>query len=259
MTSTVSQTDLRSTSRVAARLSFGAAAAAVAALAGLHVLSPEFDPAWRMVSEYANGHHGWVLSLMFVAWAVSSWALVYAIEPEVSTPGGRVGLFLLAAAGVGEAMAAAFDINHPALHGVAGFIGILSLPVGALLISVSLVRKPAWSAAKKAMLWMANLTWITVVLMAGSLIVMGVTFARAGGHAPVDGKSLPLGTTLPPGVVTGVGYANRLLVVVYCAWVMVVAWHAVRFGSEGAAGAGGLTGAYLPGTRRSGSSTVSEF
>ena len=40
-------------------------------LASLHFLSPEFDPSFRMVSEYAFGHYGWVLSLMFAAWGVS--------------------------------------------------------------------------------------------------------------------------------------------------------------------------------------------
>jgi len=44
--------------RPAARLAIAAAAAALLLLASLRVLSPEFDPSWRMVSEYANGHYG---------------------------------------------------------------------------------------------------------------------------------------------------------------------------------------------------------
>lgn len=52
----------------AARFAIAAAAAALLLLASLHVLSPAFDPSWRMVSEYANGRHGWVLSLMVAAW-----------------------------------------------------------------------------------------------------------------------------------------------------------------------------------------------
>jgi len=39
----------------AGRIAIGASAAALMLLASLHVLSPEFDPSWRMVSEYANG------------------------------------------------------------------------------------------------------------------------------------------------------------------------------------------------------------
>src|ERR1039457_5429987 len=38
-------------------------------LAALHVLSPEFSPSWRVISEYALGRYGWVLSLMFLSWA----------------------------------------------------------------------------------------------------------------------------------------------------------------------------------------------
>jgi hypothetical protein len=41
-------------------MAIAAAAAQVLLLASLHVLSPEFDPAWRVVSEYVNGGYGWV-------------------------------------------------------------------------------------------------------------------------------------------------------------------------------------------------------
>jgi hypothetical protein len=85
-----------------------------------------------MVSEYANSHYGWILSLMFLAWAVSSWALAVAIWSHASGRAGKVGLVLLAIAGLGEAMAAAFDINHDFLHNVAGAWGILGLPVAAM-------------------------------------------------------------------------------------------------------------------------------
>lgn len=126
------------------RRAFGFAAVGLsivvlALLAALHVLSPEFDPSWRVVSEYANGHYGWVLSLMFACWALSSWALAYAIWPYVSTRLGRVGLWILVAAGVGQALAAAFDINQPP-HGLADLLGGFGLPVAAMFVSVSLVR-----------------------------------------------------------------------------------------------------------------------
>src|SRR6266536_807487 len=75
-----------------ARLSIAAAAAVLLLLASLHVLSPEFDPSWRVVSEYANGRYGWVLSLMFAAWAVSSWALVFTIRSQVTTRAGKLGV-----------------------------------------------------------------------------------------------------------------------------------------------------------------------
>jgi len=207
----------------AARLAVAASIAVPLLLASLHVLSPEFDPAWRMVSEYADGQYGWVLSLMFIVWAVSSWALVSAIWSQVRTRAGKVGLVFLIAAGIGEAMASVFDINH-SLHGLAALIGIGSLPVAALLLSVSLGRTREWSGARKAVLWTANLTWISVLLMAATFAILIVTYTQAGGDMTTEAAP----TVLPPGVIALVGWTNRFLIMVYCAWVMTVAWHAIK-------------------------------
>ncbi|HKY53543.1 MAG TPA: DUF998 domain-containing protein [Anaerolineales bacterium] len=206
-------------SQIAARLSFGAAVTTLVLLGALHILSPEFAPSWRMVSEYANGQYGRVLLLMFASWAASSWALAYALKSQVTTTSGTIGLMFLLAAGVGEAMGGLFDINHP-LHGLASLIGISSLPIAALLISVSLSRRQAWFDAKKALLWTANLTWISVLLMAAMFIILMVTFIQSGAEMPAEGTVL---TTLPVGVIALVGWANRFLVVVYNVWVIVVA------------------------------------
>src|SRR5262245_56796258 len=92
-----------------------------ASLVLLHFLSPEFAPSWRMVSEYANGRHGWLRTFVFVFWAVGSFALLAALWPASATTIGKVGLALLLLAGIGQAMGAAFDINHP-LHGAAAMI-----------------------------------------------------------------------------------------------------------------------------------------
>jgi len=128
-----------------ARLSLAASAACILLLAALHVLNPEFDPSFRVVSEYADGRCAWVLSLMFVAWAIGSWALAVAmlISPVLAR---------LILAGLGEAMAAVFDIHHP-LHGLAGVLGILGLPAAAMSISPVLARLPGWSDASAPLLW----------------------------------------------------------------------------------------------------------
>ena len=175
-----------------------------------------------MVSEYANGQYSWVLSLMFVIWAVSSWILAFTLWSQVNTNAGKVGLVFLILAGVGEAMASVFDINH-SLHGLAAIIGIGSLPIAAMLISTSLGRTREWSGGKKILLWSANLTWISVLLMAASFIILIVTYTQAGGEMTAEPP-----TTLPPGVIAFVGWTNRLLIVVYCVWVMVVAWQASK-------------------------------
>ena len=210
-----------------ARLALAAAIATLLTLAVLHILSPEFAPAWRMVSEYANGNYSWVLSLMFIFWAISSWSLAFTLWSEVKTKAGKVGLYFLIAAGIGEAMAAVFDINH-SLHGLASLIGIGSLPIAALLISTSLGRMDDWSAAKKSLLVTANLTWISVLLMGITFALLISTFTQAGG----DMTSTEVPTTLPDGVIAWVGWANRFLIVAYCAWVINVDWNAIKLKTQ---------------------------
>ena len=208
----------------AAWLAMAATAAVIVLLASLHLLSPEFDPSWRVVSEYALGHYGWVLSLMFLSWGISSWALAIAIRSQAPTAGGRVGLWFLVVAGVGEAMAAVFDIRHETGHGIAGLLGVVGFPVAALLLSASLGRTEAWRGARKTLLWLANLSWISVVLLVITLVIMTMQVAHAmSGHMPEHAPKV-----LPPGVIGLDGWANRLIVLSNCAWVWAVAWQAIK-------------------------------
>lgn len=193
-------------------------------LASLHALSPEFAPSWRMISEYALGHYGWVLSLMFLFMGVGLWALVVGIWQQVPTRAGKVGLWCLIVAGFGGAMASVFDVRHEAGHGIAGVLGVLGFPVGALLVSFSLGRVEAWHRARRGLCWLANLSWISVVLLVLTLILMTVQFSRiTGGHLPQHAPK-----SLPTGVLPLDGWADRLVVLSNCAWVIFAAGQAIR-------------------------------
>lgn len=208
---------------IAAWMAISAAIATVVALLALHALSPEFDPSWRMVSEYANGRYGWVLVLMFVGWAVSTWALAFALYPLAIAWPARLGIVVLVIAGIGEAMAAAFDINHP-LHMHAAILGMNGLPIAAMLIGISFARAGHWGSSRRIMLCLSNLPWISIVLMA---IAMGLFFSslsRAGIVIGPDSKPL---AALPAGVVSFGGWANRVLIITFCAWAIGAAWSAV--------------------------------
>jgi len=202
-------TPVVASSRIAARLSFAAAALSLVLLAALHVLSPEFDPSWRMVSEYASGDYGWVLALMFLSMAGSSVALFFAIKSQIRTIAGKIGLVFLLAAAVGLAMAAMFDWKHN-LHGLASMIGVPSLSIAPMLISVSLVRNQAWSSTRQLFLWSANLTWMSLVLM---IATMFIGLSQSGGEF---GPDVPI------------GWPNRLLMLAYGGWLMIVAWRAAQ-------------------------------
>lgn len=205
-------------------LAIGMSVAVLILLISLHFLSPEFSPAWRMVSEYANGKYAWVLSLLFFLWGAGSLALAYTLGPHLQTTAGKIGLFFLIAAGIGEAMAAVFDVNRK-LHSLSAMIGIPSLAIAAMLISITLVSTEPWSLARTSLLWTANLTWVSILLMAIAFAVMMATYAQAGGDMSASAEVV---TTLPEGVIALVGWANRFLIVVYCAWVMTIAWYAIK-------------------------------
>lgn len=213
---------------LAARLAILMTLVTIFSLAALHFLSPEFDPSFRVVSEYAFGHYGWVLSLMFFAWGISSWALVVAIKTQIKTAAGTVGLWFLIVAGIGEAMASIFDVRHEIGHGIAGLLGVGGFPVAALLLSASLGRTEPWRGARKLLLWLANLSWISVVLLFATLLWLTVQMSRAlGGHMPQHAPK-----SLPPGVIGLDGWANRLIILVNCAWVLVAAWQALKLRRE---------------------------
>ena len=200
---------LGATSRAAARLTCASAVAFMVLLTTLHVISPEFDPAWRMVSEYALGDYGWILTLMFLSVAASCVALVFAIRSSIQTIGGKIGLGFLIASAIGMTMAAVFDWQHD-LHAVASLIGVPSFPVAAMLISRDLVRSQTWSSARPLLLWTANLPWITTLLMIATVVV---GLSASGGQ-------------FGPGVL--VGWPNRLVLAAYAAWLIAVGWRSAQ-------------------------------
>lgn len=209
------------TTAIAGSVAIVATGVAFLSLTILHVVSPEFQPSWRMVSEYANGRHRWLLSMMFAGWGLGSLALAMALGPSQAGWLGRVGVAFLVLAGIGEMMAAVFDINHR-LHGLAAMIGIPSLPVAAVLITMSLGRADDLAAPPA---WAAHLTWLSLVLMGVAMVVFMRSLSQAG--VDVSPQAGPL-AALPAGVIPFVGWANRLLILAYMTWVVLAALPIVR-------------------------------
>ena len=221
----------------AASVAIVAAVAQVALLGVLHVLSPELDPAWRVISEYAHGDHGLLLSVSFGAGACAAWALAVAVRSQVLTRPGRWGVAVLLVAGFGQALAAVFDIDHP-LHDLAGILGTVGIAVAAVLVGVGLSRTEPWAGSSRVLLWTAQLPWVALVLFVATTALLGVTYTEAGGGAPPDGRSLPLDTVLPAGTIAVNGWFNRLIIVAGAAWIVTVAWLGIAIRSRGLTGAG---------------------
>ncbi|HLF34302.1 MAG TPA: DUF998 domain-containing protein [Cyclobacteriaceae bacterium] len=208
---------------LAAKLSIAASAIALLALLSLHFLSPEFNPSWRVVSEYALGQYPLMLSAFFLIWGLGSFFAAISVWPLITGATGKAGLCLLFVSAIGGTMAAFFDVKH-SMHGMAALLGVPTLPIAAMLISYSLVRK--YHIQGKFLLLSANFTWLILILMVIAMVVMLSGFAKAGldisGNQQVSEK-------VPEGVIAVAGYTNRLLVFINILWLIVVSRQVIRF------------------------------
>lgn len=210
MTATVPVDFLHTASYIA----LAATAVSAVMLVALHFLNPEAHLSWHMVSEYANGRQPWVLTVVFLAWGVASWSLVAALGPLWSTWIGRIGLVFLILAGVGQVMGGVFDLNHK-LHGLAFAIGVPSLTIAAVLVTLALRH-----SGSEMPLWPAHLSWISFVAMAVAMFMFMSSLSRAGIDLTAEPQTL---TELPEGVTAWNGWANRLLFGSSYLWLVMAA------------------------------------
>jgi hypothetical membrane protein len=205
--------------KILANLSIASGCLSLLCLLILHFVSPEFQPSWRMVSEYATGKNKGFLTAFFILWGACSIFLALLLWNVVGTKWASLGVILLFVSGIGAIMGGLFDINHPK-HGLAFALGVPTLPVAALLIGYHLVGLENWSGSKTSILLSTHATWFSVVLMALAMMVMFSGFKNAGVQF---GKDAPPIESVPDGVVALGGYANRLLVFCYIFWTILVA------------------------------------
>ena len=211
-------------SRTAARLSFAGAATFVVLLAALHFIKPELDPSWHFISEYAIGEYGWIMVLAFLSLALAYASLLVAIRSQLRTIAGRIGLALLLLSALGLTIAAIFTTDpitvsenavttEGTLHNLGGTLGI-AMPFATALVGWGLARNPAWSSARRPLLWATGLALMAFVV---SFVSLSVMVSRSGGEFGPD---------------VLVGWPNRIEIVAYSVWLMVVARQAIRVRSQ---------------------------
>jgi hypothetical protein len=207
-------------SSTAARLSSASAATFVVLLAALHVIKPELDPSWHFISEYAIGDYGWMMVVAFLSLALSCVSLFVAISSQLRTIVGRFGPALLLVSALGLTIAAIFTTDpitvskdavttEGVLHNLGETLGI-AMPFAAALITWRLARNPAWSSAKRALLWATGLALVAFV---ASFVSLGVVVSQSSGKFGPD---------------VLVGWPNRFEILAYSVWVIVVARQAIR-------------------------------
>jgi len=190
-----------------------AIAAGVALVAGgitvtlviiLHVVEPEYDPSWRMISEYSLGRHAWLMRLAFIAMAITPAATCVALWPFGG--GWTLGLAIVALGPLGAAFVDADPITTPRAeatavgraHSALGSVCIIGFPIAALMAGLGSAAELGWTLAIAAVGPLAGLVWFLSV---------------STGLAIADGGS--------PEV--RVGWPNRVSLLAYVAWVALAA------------------------------------
>ncbi len=207
----------------AARVSMAGTGLFLVLLALLHALRADLDPTWTVISEYALGKHGWVMTVAFLSLAAGCGGLIVGLWPRVKVLG-RIGLVLLAACGAGLALAAIFSMDpltataseatlSGKLHSLGAGLGG-NIPIAALLVTWSMSRDAAWSPHRTSLWLAAAVAWIGQIALVTSMAVM---LPRN------EGK-------LGPEVL--IGWPNRLMMLGYCIWLLTVAWHAAGVPQE---------------------------
>jgi hypothetical protein len=190
-------------------------------LALLHFLEPEFDPLWRMISEYELGNYGWIMVLAFFCWGASTFALLTAIWPALRAISGAIGRWWLVLIGVAEFGGGVFKTNPitdptvntaDTLHLVCGAIIIFTFPLAASLVANSLARNQTWKPARGLLLWATLLAWFGLIVFFGSIIISNIIHPGAGKGGPDVLMGLP----------------NRFMVITYHIWLITAALTVIR-------------------------------
>ncbi len=186
----------------------------------LHFLKPEFDPLWRMISEYEIGRFGWMMRLAFFSWGASVLTATIVLWPALGTTGGIIGrwwflLITLALVGAGIFKTNPITDRTPnpvnTLHTLCGAIVILSFPIAATLVANSLLHNGAWTSARGSLIAAIVLVWVGMVSYFASIIISTSIDPSAGRGGPKVYQ----------------GWPNRFMVLTYIAWLLIVAANAL--------------------------------
>jgi hypothetical protein len=198
---------MASVSTVAAVYSLGAVTLAVALVALLHRLEPDFDPSWRMLSEYSLGRYGALMRVAFLAGGTAVIAVALALAGSAWPE--SLGLILVAIGPLGAAFVDTDPITTPraqmsrrsAVHAALGSLFILGFPLAATVAGISAAGDPT---VGPVLAWASVVPWIALAWYLGT----NVRYARS------DGRGAPE---------VRIGWPNRVNMIAYLGWVALAA------------------------------------
>jgi hypothetical protein len=203
---------MASVSTFAAVYSLGAAALAVGLTVLLHVLEPEFDPSWRMLSEYALGRYGVLMRVTFLAMGTGVIAAAVALW-RVAGPW-SLGLVLVAIGPLGAAFVDTDPITTPRaqvsrrsnIHAALGALFILGFPLAATVAGIGAAGD---RAVGPILAWASVVPWI----MLAWFLWTSLRYAQPDAVSGPDVR---------------IGWPNRVSILVYLGWVALAAVSMLR-------------------------------
>lgn len=165
------------------------------AVMALHLLRGDMDPVQRVMSEYANGSYGRVMTAAFYAFGLATLALAFRLRSAVAHIGAaRLVPYLLATSGTALLLSGAFEVGPPLLsdtveeviHSAASMAAFVLLIAAMLLFSYAVRADPQWrtfgwiswplsvAAAVTAMLspWAGQTSWAGIMQRTLGLTVL---------------------------------------------------------------------------------------
>ncbi len=182
-------------------------------LIALHFIESEFDPTWRLISEYEIGQFGWIMRLAFFCWGSGFLLLTISLWSTLETRSGKIGkwwMFIISIALFAAGIFATQPItdtvrgNIDQIHAVSGAIMIFTFPIVSILIAVNLSKQLSTKTERQLLFWITVLVWIGFIVFFSSIMIYGQQVKiRAYG----------------PDVL--IGLPNRFMVLTYTIWLII--------------------------------------
>jgi hypothetical protein len=170
----------------------------------LHVIRGEIDPVRQVMSEYANGTHGLMMTVVFYGFGLSTLAMAFrlrrALERRWLT---RLIPVLLAVAGVGLITSGVFEVERPLIPDTIEEVIHSTASVGAftlLIASMLLLSLASWSDPR----WWSFRWTSTALSIAGSAAAIATPLSAGTGWS---------------------GAIQRLLGLIALLWLLLTALH----------------------------------